>query len=188
MKKIRAAVVFFLLFMTLVSCQNIKHANAESRTIVVPDDYTSIQEAIDNANEGDMVFVKAGIYYENLNIKKSLILLGENRDTTIIDGRKTGTVFNVTQNSVKISGFTIQNSSYSLESELAPPPIDAGIILFSNVQSCNITGNCIINNKNGILFFWASFNNVAGNKIISNQNGVSALYSNDNNTFPETKL
>ena len=55
-------------------------------TIVVPDDYPTIQAAINAANEGDNVYVKAGVYFENIVIRRSLTLTGENRDTTIIDG------------------------------------------------------------------------------------------------------
>jgi parallel beta-helix repeat protein len=47
--------------------------------------YTKIQDAIDNASEGDVVFVYAGTYYEKIQILKSIVLLGENVNLTIID-------------------------------------------------------------------------------------------------------
>jgi len=40
-------------------------------TITVPDDYSTIQEAINNAAEGDTVFVKAGTYYEHVVVDRS---------------------------------------------------------------------------------------------------------------------
>jgi hypothetical protein len=54
-----------------------------------PNNYTSIQDALNEANEGDTIFVynDSSPYYENLIINKSIKLIGENRDTTIIDGR-----------------------------------------------------------------------------------------------------
>ena len=55
-------------------------------TVTVPDDYPTIQEAIDNANNGDTVFVKSGIYYEEVEVDKSINLIGEDRNTTIIMG------------------------------------------------------------------------------------------------------
>ena len=71
--------------------------------------YSSIQDAIDNTSNGDTVFVFNGTYYENIIIYKSIILLGENKNTTIIDGDKKGDVVRVVSDEVTISGFTIIN-------------------------------------------------------------------------------
>jgi len=51
-----------------------------------PGTYTKIQEAIDDASSGDTVFVYNGTYYEHLNINKTIDLIGEDKNTTIIDG------------------------------------------------------------------------------------------------------
>jgi hypothetical protein len=51
-----------------------------------PGNYTSIQDAIDNASIGDTVFVYNGTYYEIITIDKSINLVGEDRYNTIIDG------------------------------------------------------------------------------------------------------
>jgi parallel beta-helix repeat protein len=54
-----------------------------------PGNYTKIQDAIDNATDGDTVFVydDSAPYGENLMIEKSIHLLGEQKETTIIVGR-----------------------------------------------------------------------------------------------------
>ena len=49
-------------------------------------DYTHIQWAIDNASDGDNVYVKRGIYREKLHITKRISLIGEGNSSTIIDG------------------------------------------------------------------------------------------------------
>jgi parallel beta-helix repeat protein len=54
------------------------------RTRVVPEQYTTIQAAIDAAKAGDTVLVKAGLYREALKFKEGIELRGENRDTTIV--------------------------------------------------------------------------------------------------------
>ena len=54
------------------------------QTRVVPDQYATIQAAIDAANAGDTVLVKAGMYHEALRFKEGIELRGENRDTTIV--------------------------------------------------------------------------------------------------------
>ncbi len=54
-----------------------------------PNNFTRIQDAIDNASDGDIVFVysDSSPYRENLVIKKPLFLLGEQKETTLILGR-----------------------------------------------------------------------------------------------------
>ncbi len=50
-----------------------------------PDNYTSIQDAINNASNGDTIFVYSGRYYEDIYIWKNINLIGEDRNTTIIE-------------------------------------------------------------------------------------------------------
>ena len=57
----------------------------KAASITVPDDYVSIQEAVDNANEGDTVYIRNGTYFENVTVSKSLSIIGEAPSTTIID-------------------------------------------------------------------------------------------------------
>ena len=78
-----------------------------------PGNYTRIQDAIDAASTGDTVFVFSGVYYENVVISKVISLIGEDRGTTIIDGRGTNsleTVLIENCNGVMVSGFTIKES------------------------------------------------------------------------------
>ena len=87
MKIVKTVVALLLVFsFVLVSFPQTGIVKAEPETIVVPDDYGSIQEAINHAIDGDTVFVKSGTYHENLVVNKSLSLVGENVDTTIVDG------------------------------------------------------------------------------------------------------
>lgn len=46
--------------------------------------YTQIQTAIDEANPGDEIHIYSGIYSENINITKQLILKGNGTDQTVI--------------------------------------------------------------------------------------------------------
>ncbi len=79
-------------------------------TVYVPDDYPTIQGAVNAAPAGDTVYVRAGTYYEHVTIKKFLTLQGENRETTIIDGGGSGNVVYVyAASDVLISGLTIRN-------------------------------------------------------------------------------
>ena len=80
-------------------------------TIYVPTDYATIQWAIDNATDGDTIFVYNGTYKENVDIWKPLILMGEGADVTTIDGNFTDYTVRITSSNVSISGFNITNGS-----------------------------------------------------------------------------
>ena len=85
--EVSVASLTLLLMGTLSLAFNIPQVKTEvtGETIIVPDSYPTIQEAINNANEGDVIFVRHGTYYENLVVNKSVSLVGEDRETTTID-------------------------------------------------------------------------------------------------------
>jgi parallel beta-helix repeat protein len=143
-----------------------------------PGNYSKIQDAIDNASDGDTVFVYNGTYYENVVIHKSIKLIGENRNTTTIDGRGNGSCC-ISTGLVNISGFTINNS---VSSDLA-----FGIIIESNNNA--ITGNKIIGNLYGIFFFTLTSknNNISDNLINQNYIGIR-LWVDENNTISSNTI
>ena len=160
-------VVFLVLLSILSLCAvNSRPVSANPRTIVVPDDYSKIGWAIGNATEGDTIFVKKGIYYEHLQINTSLSLIGENRDTTIIEGDLGGDILGgynspvtVAHDNVTIAGFTVRNALSTTA---------VGILLYPQVRYCNISGNRVTRNTYGIVLIVASDNNIIGNIADSN--------------------
>jgi len=135
--------------------------------------YQYIQDGIDNASGGDTVFVYSGIYYENIIVNKSITLIGENKNTTIIGGMRKDNVVYVIVNGVSINGFTIQNGA-------GVPGSFAGVYLFSDN---NIVYNNIIK-ENGIrgIELYHSDNNTIYENILSNNDceGISLCKSNKN--------
>ena len=87
--------------------------------IQVPDDFATIQVAINNSIHGDTILVSPGIYYENLNfggkniLLTSYILLNDNPAymySTIVDGNDSGSVMVFDEGeSGEVRGLTIQN-------------------------------------------------------------------------------
>ena len=61
--------------------------NNQIGDIIVPDDYPTIQKAIDSAQNGDRIFVRIGTYEENIDISKMITLEGESMDFTNISGK-----------------------------------------------------------------------------------------------------
>ena len=135
-----------------------------------PGNYTKIQDAIDDSSNGDTVYVydDSSPYYENVIVDKSIELHGENRDTTVVDGNGSGSVFKLDANIVKLHGFTIQRGTY-------------GIRVFSNLNV--IRDNKIINIKeDGILLDIktvygneSNLNIISENIIMKNGMGITVI-------------
>jgi len=138
--------------------------------------YSSIQEAINNASEGETIFVSSGLYYEHLTVNKSLALVGENKDTTIIDGTTTGTVVHVKAENISISSFTIRKSGCACSGY-------SGVYVESYHQNVNVTNNLIMQNGYGIKLDWAHNIIIARNNIINNDDGVHILNYSSNNSI-----
>jgi parallel beta-helix repeat protein len=129
--------------------------SAEPKTITVPDDYATIEDAVMNAIQGDTILVKKGTYHETLKIGKSVSLVGEDRDTTIIEGILRGGVkvpLTINQNNVSVTGFTLRDGY-------------AGIQLHGNFNT--ISGNRITNTQWGIILSSGSHNNITANIVES---------------------
>jgi len=139
--------------------------------------YTSIQNAINTANEGDTIYVSSGTYYENVLVNKSVSLQGENTYRTIIDGRSQKPyAVNVTANKVNISGFSIRNE------EIYPFEWSSGIYVYSSHN--NISHNIISNNiNNGINLEFSSNNTITHNQIYLNHLYGIRVYFSTNNTI-----
>jgi len=78
------AVTLFLLVLIAGS------GEAEGKTVTVDDDggadYTKIQDAVDNAKEGDTIRVYEGIYEEHPMVNKRLDIIGNGSGLSTIDG------------------------------------------------------------------------------------------------------
>ena len=72
-----------------------------------PGNYKKIQDAIDNASDGDTVFVYNGTYNEYLIINNRINLIGENPHNTIVNSKISPVVIDINSDKVKVQGFTI---------------------------------------------------------------------------------
>ncbi|RLF60439.1 MAG: hypothetical protein DRN25_02690 [Thermoplasmata archaeon] len=139
--------------------------------IYVPDDYPTIQEAVDHARSGDTIIVRDGTYIENVVIDKPhLTIKSENGSKKCIVKAKSQSkpVFEIDEDYIALTGFTIMGRSY-------------GILLLRS-QNNEITNNVISNNAgDGISLLYSRNNNIENNIISNNERiGIDLTYSQNN--------
>jgi nitrous oxidase accessory protein len=152
--------------------------NADSSRIVVPDDYPTIQLAVDAANVGDTVFVRNGTYFENVIISKALTVIGEYNSSTIVDGSNLGPVFTVSGSYVRVANFTIQNSGTAYP--------NSGIRALESSRWCVFSDNIIVNNFIGVLLSSSYADILEENQILNAQYGVYFLNAGGNRVTDNT--
>ena len=164
--------------------------SATSRTIYVPDDYTTIQEAIDNASPGDTIIVRNGTYNEGITIDKPLYITSEyGAQYTKIDAKGTtdSTVLigGSGLTNVTLRGFNITGGNYYgievedaahiklLENEVSGNLI--GIMLF-RTNDVEIGDNILHHNSwHGVnVGAYTHYTKIIGNEIFENTYGIIA--------------
>ena len=144
---------------------------AASQTIRVPEDFETIQAAVDAANPGDTILVAAGTYYECVVVNKSVTLMGDESLNTIIDNFGGNAFVLKHVSNVVISRFKIRNTG-------------RGIYL-RNSTNCVINGNVITKNGPGpsITLEYSDGNVISNNTILDGGGrspGICPAYSNKN--------
>lgn len=79
-------IALFLVCLMLLSTATFQQVGATSRAIIVPDNYPSITAAIANAADGEVIYVRSGVYNETvLEINRTITIRGENVRNTIVN-------------------------------------------------------------------------------------------------------
>jgi parallel beta-helix repeat protein len=160
-----------------------RRATFTSATILVPENYTSIQDAVNAANRGDTIYVNSGTYYENIYVNKTITLVGKNPETTIIDGSKSNTTFDpvvwLSGESAKeaiLGNFTIQGSS------------SAWGIYVTVSPNVTIESNIISNNHGGIVLDASSNDSLIDNTVTNNTYEGALLFQSSENTMKNNTI
>jgi len=150
-------------------------ALGRAATIYVPDDYTTIQGAIDSAAESDVVIVRSGTYLENIDfVGKAITLRSESgAASTIIDASGSGSVVVFQSGEGRdsiLAGFTITNGTGTYWNSYYV----GGGIFCAPGSSPTLTKNLITANSTSVYFgngagiFCYSFPLIKENTITAN--------------------
>ena len=169
-----------------------------AKTIYVPDDYPTIQQAVDNAKAGDTIIVRDGVYAENVKVNKQLTIRSENGSANCIvhAANPNDHVFCVTADNVNISGFTVtgatgyykagvylSNSDYSRIENIIASNNYEGIRLGYSNNNILVDNTASSNNDFGIYLYYSSNNIIEDNTVSSNNYEGIFLGSSNNNTI-----
>ena len=156
MLRLPISAMFLILLLTCfcLSSVSVRPVKSLSITIIVPNDYPTIQGAINNANNGDLIFVRSGVYPEEITVNKTVSLIGQDKETTIIDASGKVSGITITFDNVTLSGFTVQNSGWN------------GILVQSSY--CFLSNNTLIESNEEGIFLDGRTAHVFGNTITDN--------------------
>jgi len=142
--------------------------------------YLTIQSAIDAplTSDGNIILVKKGTCTENITINKSIVLVGEDRDQTIIDGNQTRTVIRVIASGVLIQNVTVKNGITGIFVDHS----NNTQIIGSNVVNCIPDKTMVFYEFQQGIRVQYSFNCVIRNSVIAN-NAVTGVLITDSSNF-----
>jgi OmpA-OmpF porin, OOP family len=124
-----------------------------ARKILVPQDFPSIHAALGESDQGDTVFVKNGVYRENIALQDNVVVMGQEMLNTIIDGGRQGPCV-IGADGATITGFTIKNGTTG--------------ILCKNTRPI-IAGNFIVDNKGAGVHALITLPDISNNIIYRNE-------------------
>lgn len=143
---------------------------ASASVLRVPQDYLTIQAAVNAAHTGDTIQVAAGIYFENVVVNTTVTVTGISVSATIVDGGGNNVVFDIQADNVELRNMTIRNGgSYS------------GVTAYYPYGGVTILNARIIDNVVGVVLSEADGNTVEDSVFINNQMyGIDVKYSTGN--------
>jgi parallel beta-helix repeat protein len=130
------------------------------------DHFNIIEEGIENVSESGTVYISNGEYFENLLINKSIKIIGEDREKTIINGNRNGNVISISNPRCSIENLNISNAGSN-----------SGIKIYSNNN--NISEIVFYNNYYGIWIDQKTQNSVLNNVFFGNDIAIRLRSASD---------
>ena len=155
---------------------------AMAKNINVPGDFAKIADALGNADAGDTILVKRGVYNENITFIMGVVLKGEDPLTTIIDGGRRGPTVMGTSGA-EMSHFTVRNGLEGILCENAAPYIHHCYVIDNHATGIGafislpwLRNNVVYGNRwSGILAWGAKSLDAYVEQNVVLRNGYSGL-------------
>ncbi len=200
-RNVSAVLVVLVILSSFSVLVTILPENVRGATLFVggtgPGNYTTIQSAVDAAKSHDIVYVYKGTYHELVDITKALSLVGEDRDTTVINGSLGGVLIRVPTGWVDISNFTIirkngvgiaiSMSDFTVVANNTILNSDIGIRI-SGSKNCIIVDNNLTSNTDGIMVFNSNNITLVSNALFHNSESGITLMQSGNSTLSNNAM
>jgi nitrous oxidase accessory protein NosD len=181
------SVVLIAFTSTLISVALLQ-VHARSSSVIFVEPGQSIAQAVNNAQDGDRLVIKSGFFNESrIVVNKSLSIVGESSENTIVDGAGTAqAIFQVVANDVLIQNLTLQNTNlapFMITAASAVTIFNATGVIIRNVSVQNASAGVVLSSSNlsqisccsisrtvsyGIYFRDKSCNNVVVDSTVEN--------------------
>ena len=158
--------------------------------ITVPDDYATIQAAVDAATGATKINVKSGTYTETVNVNKPGLVIGATGTVTLNGGfNLSADADNVTIRNFKIfppqdvygiNAFGVTGGKAEDNIVTGGSAFEAGIVYLSST-GCTIKGNTVSGCNFGIVLSTSSGNTIDDNSVNNCFAGIVLQEDSDNN-------
>ncbi|MCP3980925.1 MAG: hypothetical protein GY716_16605 [bacterium] len=187
----RSTMIVIALVLALVT------AGAASAALrVVPNQFSTIQEAVDNSSPGDTVLVRPGQYRESVTVDvANLTVRGMTcaRRTAVVDGGMGGTVFTVEADDVRLACMTLRHGSdavygdggdgIAIDRLTILRPQGYGIYLEAG-ENFSITDTTVVSPEySGVYVGDGSDGSITGTTVRGSNESCFSLYGVDNLDF-----
>lgn len=161
--------------------------------------FTTIQSAINSANNGDTVYVHddSSPYYEHIIVNKSIKLVGENKLTTVIDGQKEGTPVKIVVDNCIVSDFSLINCENYINKDWGDAIIKIdrvnNVVIKDNILNAGVVQTTSYNDFGAIDLNGSTYCTIINNYITqdtpySYTNGVGLHENASNNNITKNNI
>jgi parallel beta-helix repeat protein len=216
MKKTMIIVVISILLLSVFTVfLSVDTCTASGNTLYVggngSGNYTTIQGAVNDASDGNTIYVYSGTYNENVFIDKPLLLMGSySTSRPVINGQDTHkSTIEIMSNDVTVSGFEIHNtigqSAGYYGIAVGKTQSQLGTFSYVTITDCHITDTyhgillrgsnhnvsyCELENieEYGILMISGANNIIYHNTIDTNHEGINLQLPSNNNEIRDNTI